>query len=208
MSEYPWNDNKYMNRINRMVLLIILIFYESYKNVVEFSKNFNNFKNSIGNIIININNLDKLIRDKLRDKFKMINLDKLVEYEEFKIPLEECKRKNNESLELLKTLKSINIDTILILIDELIILNNKIQYYSDIDNLKILLTNLLDKINLFKYDMKYDMIYDDDDDINILTKKIKYMGLDGSEIKQLGGYKQKYLKYKKKYIKLKKYIII
>ena len=49
--------------------------------------------------------------------------------------------------------------------------------------------------NLFKYDNLYD--------IDVLTKKIEYIGLEGSKIKQLGGYKEKYLKYKQKYLELK-----
>jgi len=198
MSEYPWNDNKYTNRINRMVLFIILNFYESYKNVDEFSKNFKNFTKSILEIIINIDELNKKLKDEFSefrdDKTFSLILDVSVGNKQFKIPFEDCKRKNNKILELLRT--TIDINNIQILIEELIILNNKIQYYSEINNLKILLTNLLNKINLFKYNKIYN--------IDTLTKKREFMSLDGSKIKQLGGYKQKYLKYKQKYMNLKK----
>lgn len=50
MTEYPWNDNKYNNRINRMAFLIVINMYESYKDMRIFERNLNLFKSAISKL--------------------------------------------------------------------------------------------------------------------------------------------------------------
>ena len=194
MSEYPWNDNKYINRINRMTFFIVINFYNSYKDIRIFERNLDMFKMIIMKIIKNITELDK----ELKKEFRTYNILDGFIVGKYRKEFEECKKNNNTLLKL--ELENIDNHSIEILIHNLINLNNKIVDYSDIIKFKELLENLFNKLILFRFEN----LGGED----VLSKQLEYLNLEGSRIKQLGGkYKQKYLKYKQKYLQLKKNII-
>ena len=193
MSEYPWNDNKYINRLNRMSFFIIINFYNSYKDINILEKKLDNFKSTIIKIIKNITKLD----EELKKEFKIDTIFNKFIVLEYREKFEECKKNN---FLLLESKFDDQNDSIEILIYNLINLNNKIIDYSDIIKFKELLQHLIKKISLFRFEKL--------SNVDVLSSQLGYLNLEGSKIKQLGGkYKSKYLKYKQKYLQLKKNII-
>jgi len=191
MSEYPWNDNKYINRLNRMTFFIIINFYNSFTDVTDFERFLTKFKSNIMRVINNIIKMDR----ELKTEFRMEVIPNEFIVLKYKEKFEVCKTKNKKLLEDLLQIKN---HSIIVLITELIKLNNKIIIYSDIIEFKEFFKNLFQKISLFRFE---NLLRVDD----VLSGHLQYLNLEGTRIKQLGGnYKEKYLKYKQKYLQLKK----
>ena len=178
VTDYPWNDNKYINRINRLIFLLIIQIYDAIHNVTDDNK-------ALGNIIVFnqlFNNLYTYIRNILSNPIEKNILDNM----------------NNCNIEFERFKKIFDIN----FIRELQLLFIKVKDNYDIEKLYKLyemihiFVDKFSRINKSLHQIFYGYQYNMNNDEMVVQL--------GGIYKQ--KYLKKYLKYKNKYLELKNII--
>jgi hypothetical protein len=205
MSYFPWVDNKYKNRINRLIFMIIIELYHSdQQNFVLYFKNFRKMIINCHIILYNFIKTIKMINDINLDNDENIKLSEVIlkfNKIDIKKPILQCLDKLNQLIIFYK--QKIEDDSVIIkLIDKLYESINKIDKLRDLIKLSDMIKHMTSKLIKFN-------IGNISENIDVLTREFGSIDLYGSKVYLIGGdkYKNKYLKYKTKYLKLKNNLV-